>query len=152
MKSKPTLLVIVCLLPDITHAATEYATFASFYKEASSVGWVLAAVIALITGAVIIFTGGTASPLVAGIGTWLGGMMGLSGIAATNAGLALLGGGSIASGGLGIVGGTALLTAALTFSTEVVFDYSIGKTVSEYNYSDLAKQSKTMVTLPLPIE
>ncbi len=70
-------------------------------------------------------------------------MMGLSGIAATNAGLALLGGGSIASGGFGIIGGTALLTAALSFGTDVVIDYTIGKAVSDYKYSNLVENSKT---------
>ena len=44
-----------------------------------------------------VITGGLAAPF---IGTAIGGAMGLSGIAATNAGLALLGGGSLASGGV----------------------------------------------------
>lgn len=61
--------------------------------------------------------------------------MGYSGIAATNAGLALLGGGSIASGGTGIVGGAALLTAALTFGTDIVISYGTDKVLAEYNYS-----------------
>lgn len=144
------ILILICLMPDISHAATEYATFESFYKASPYIGWAIAAVIAIATGAFIFFTGGTASPIVATIGTWLGGMMGLSGIAATNAGLAMLGGGSIASGGFGIVGGTALLTAALSYGTDVVFDYTVGKAVSEYQYSNLAEQSKEMPTLPLP--
>ena len=151
MKPYLFLLILIVSLPDITYAATEYATFESFYKETASIGWTIAAVAALIAGAVIFFTGGTASPVVVAIGSWLGGMMGLSGAAATNAGLALLGGGSIASGGLGIAGGTALLTAALSFGTEVVVDYTIGKTYSEYQYSSLAAQSKDLVTLPMPI-
>jgi hypothetical protein len=79
------------------------------------------------------------------------GSMGLSGAAATNAGLALLGGGSIASGGFGIAGGTALLTAALTFSTDVAFDYTIGKAISEYKYSKLTELSRDIPTLPIPI-
>ncbi|MBK1646883.1 hypothetical protein CKO25_20095 [Thiocapsa imhoffii] len=77
--------------------------------------------------------------------------MGLSGAAATKAGLALLGGGAIASGGFGMVGGATVLTAAMIFSTEVVLDYSVGKTLDSYNYSLLREQSREMVTLPLPV-
>lgn len=139
--------IVIFLFPDVAHSATEYATFESFYKEASSIGWILAAVGAIIA---IFFSGGTASPIVVSIGSWIGGTMGLSGIAATNAGLALLGGGSIASGGFGIIGGTALITAALSFGTDVVIDYTIGKAVGEYNYSNLTEHSKEMLTLPLP--
>jgi len=132
---------------DIT---TEDITFKSFYKESSAIGWIAAGIFAVIAAATIFFTGGTASPIVTGIGSWIGGMMGLSGAAATNAGLALLGGGSIASGGLGIAGGTALLTAALSYSTDVVFDYTVGNAISAYSYKQFAEQSKNMITLPLP--
>jgi len=141
----------VFILLDISYAATEYATFESFYKDSDYVGWTISALVAGAVGTAIFVTGGTASPIVISIGTWLGGLMGLSGIAATNAGLALLGGGSIASGGFGIAGGTALLTAALSFGSEVVTDYAINRTISEYSYSKLADQSKDMLTLPLPI-
>lgn len=48
-------------------------------------------------------TGGMAAPA---IGSMVGGLMGLSGAAATSAGLAFLGGGAIATGGFGIAGGT----------------------------------------------
>ncbi len=143
--------VILCVLPDTSYAATEYATFESFYKESSAIGWILAGVVALIAGAVIFITGGTASPIVVGLGSWIGGMMGLSGIAASNAGLALLGGGSIASGGFGIIGGTALVTAAFSFGTDIVIDYTIGEAVSIYKYSNLREYSIKMPTLPLPM-
>ena len=129
---------------------TDDITFESFYKESSSVGWIVAAVVAIVAVATIVFTGGTASPIVASIGTWIGGTMGLSGAAATNAGLALLGGGSIASGGFGIIGGTVLLTGALTFGTEVIVDYTVSKAIDEYSYSNFAENSKKMMTLPLP--
>jgi len=132
------------------HAETEYATFESFYQPGWSPMWWLAGLAALVGAGAIFFTGGTASPIVVGIGTWIGGLMGFSGIAATNAGLALLGGGSIASGGFGIVGGAALLTAALTFSTEVVIDYGSGKAMSAYSYSKFSELSKDMTSLPLP--
>lgn len=139
------------MFPDMAFATTEHATFESIYKESSSIGWIVAGLFALVAGAVIIATGGTASPIVVGIGSWVGGLMGLSGIAATNAGLALLGGGSIAAGGFGIIGGAAVITAALSFSTDVVFDYTIGKAMSTYSYSKLEESSKNMVTLPMPV-
>ncbi|HIP49342.1 MAG TPA: hypothetical protein EYG92_10315, partial [Lutibacter sp.] len=129
---------------------TDDITFEEFYKESSSIGWIVAGVLAIIAVATIVLTGGTASPIVVSIGTWIGGTMGLSGVAATNAGLALLGGGSIASGGFGIIGGTVLLTGALTFGTEVIIDYAVTKTMDEYNYSQFSENSKNMMTLPLP--
>ena len=135
---------------DVTYGATEYATFESFYKESVAVWWIVAALFAATAGGLILWSGGAASPAVAYIGGWIGSSMGLSGAAATNAGLALLGGGSIASGGLGMAGGTALLTAALSFGTDVVFDYAIGKVVSEYEYGRLTEESKKLQTLPLP--
>lgn len=140
------------VLPTMSSASDQFATFESFYRESLGIAWIIAfaAVAAIITGAVIFFSGGTATPFVASIGTSIGGLMGLSGIAATNAGLALLGGGAIAVGGFGIIGGTALLTAALSFSTAVVFDSAVSATVAAYNYATFAKQSQTMITLPLP--
>lgn len=131
-------------------SATEYATFESFYVESSYVGWVIAGVVALLAGLAIFFSWGAATPFVASIGTWVGTMAGYSGIAATNYGLALIGFGSIATGGLGIAGGAAILTVALTFSTEVVIDYTLGNVVSAYSYNKFAEDSKKMITLPLP--
>ena len=131
-------------------ASTELATFESFYVEGSSIGWVVMAGVAVATAAAIVFTGGTASPIVVSIGTGIGNMAGLSGVAATNYGLALLGGGSIATGGLGVAGGTALLTAALSFSTDVVIDYTFDNMNRSYNYTEFVKNSKKMATLPIP--
>jgi len=146
------LLIGILILPEIANAATEYATFESFYRPSLSWPWVIggALVVVLITGAVIIFTGGTASPVVVTVGTWIGGLSGLSGAAATNAGLAFLGGGSVVSGGFGVIGGTILLEAMLTFGTGVVFDYAIGNAVNTYDYSKFVENSKEMTTLPLP--
>lgn len=132
------------------HAAADYATFESFYKPGWQPMWWLAALTTLVAAGAVILTGGAASPIVTSIGTWIGGMMGFSGIAATNAGLALMGGGSIASGGFGIVGGAALLTAALTFSTEIAIDYGADRVLNAYSYSKFSEQSKEMTTLPLP--
>jgi tetratricopeptide (TPR) repeat protein len=139
-------------LPQISNAATEYTTFASFYRPSTNTIWILAgaAAAALIAGAVIFFTGGAASPVVVSTGTWIGGLMGYSGAAATNAGLALLGGGSIASGGFGIIGGTALLTATFSFGTGVVVDYAVDSALVSYDYSKFVENSKKMTTLPLP--
>jgi len=146
------MLLFIALIPEIVSAATEYATFESFYKEETSyVVLILAGIGAVIAGAVVVFTGGTASPIVLGVGTWIGGLMGYSGIVATNVGLALLGGGSIASGGFGIIGGTVLLTAVFSFGTDIVIDYTVGTAISAYQYSNLTEQSKKMSTLSLPV-
>ncbi|MCK5719202.1 MAG: hypothetical protein KAH84_04540 [Thiomargarita sp.] len=155
MKIQYFFIILLFLIPDIIYAA-EVATFEAFYTE--SLGWtplILASLIAVVIGAIVFFTGGLASPLVAGptaaIGTMIGNMLGYSGIVATNVGLALLGGGSIASGGLGILGGTVVITAALTFSTELITNYAIESYQSSYNQSAFIEQSKTMVNLPLPV-
>jgi len=60
----------------------------------------------------VVATGGVAVAAAPAIGTAIGGVMGLSGAAATSAGLAWLGGGALASGGMGMAGGTALLAGA----------------------------------------
>lgn len=153
IKFYPLIIACLFLMPEISNAATEYATFESFYRPTTNTLWILAgaAVVAIMGGAFIFFTGGTASPAVASVGSWLGGLMGYSGIAATNAGLALLGGGSLASGGFGVIGGTALLVATFTFSTSIVLDYATGRVVEAYDYSKFVENSKNMTTLPLPI-
>jgi hypothetical protein len=76
---------------------------------------------------VLAATGGVAAPA---IGAAIGGVMGLSGAAATAAGLAFLGGGSLAGGGLGVLGGTVAvvgggaLLGAVVGSTLVAFSTS----------------------------
>ncbi|MCY4005836.1 MAG: hypothetical protein OXE84_03270, partial [Rhodobacteraceae bacterium] len=60
--------------------------------------------------------------LVVALGTWGGGLMGYSGIVATNAGLALLGGRAIAAGGFGVAGGATVLAATLTSISNLVLD------------------------------
>jgi len=138
---------------EIANASTDFSTFDGFFNQHSShlFGYAIGAVV---IGAVVIFTGGLASPLVASsaavIGNAVGSLMGLSGVAATNAGLALLGGGSLAAGGLGMAGGAALLTVALSFGTDVVMDYSINTAWEYYDNAQFIEQSKTMVSLPLP--
>ena len=145
-------IALILLLFSSLVFADNSASFSSFYVQ--SQGWwgfVIAAGIAAAIGAIIFFTGGTASPLVDFVGSAIGGFSGLSGAAATSAGLALLGGGSIASGGLGIAGGAALLTAVFTFSTDVVVDYAVSTAVSSYQYNNLVEKSKDMPTLAIPV-
>lgn len=147
----PYIFLLILILPISGFSATEHGTFESFYTESSWISWILIALVAIISGAVVYFSGGTLTPVVSSIGTWIGSTMGLSGVAATNAGLAFLGGGAIASGGLGMAGGSALLTSALTFSTEVIIDYTVNKAINDYNYHQLAETSKKLPTLPLPV-
>jgi hypothetical protein len=135
---------------DALLASSEVGTFDAFYVESSTVSWIVAGVSAIVAGAVVFFTGGAASPIVAWIGGAIGNMAGLYGAAATNYGLALLGGGAVAAGGFGVVGGTTLLTVALGFSTDVVIDYSVGSAISKYSYNEFVKDSKNMITLPIP--
>ena len=77
-------------------------------KELSRAGrrWGRVAAVAGLGLGLGILTAGLAAPLIGGL---IGGVMGLSGAAATSAGLAAIGGGSIAAGGAGMAGGTALL-------------------------------------------
>lgn len=108
------------------NAQTDLATF-EILESDSKILWWLAFRLAIVGGGLLFFSGGTATPAVAGIGTWIGGLMGLSGIAATNAGLALLGGGAIASGGFGVIGGATLLTAAWTLELKLSLTMELTK-------------------------
>ncbi len=152
------LAILVSLLAASAAPAAEYATFDAFYEEDGLLGWgsiLLGGLIAVGVGAFVFFTGGTGGPVVAAIGSWIGGAMGLSGAAATNAGLALLGGGALSAGGLGMAGGTALLTAVLTFSTDLAVttstEYLWGSINRQYDYEELQKESTRLVTLPVPV-
>jgi hypothetical protein len=87
---------------------------------------------------------------VAKIGTAVGSLYGLSGVAATNFGLAMLGGGALSAGGLGMAGGTALLAAALTATGEVVIDKSLSEALAHYDRAAFERSVAHMVTLPIP--
>lgn len=130
-------------------------TFASFYHQGPSVSWLWGGLAAALVGILVFIGWPVLGPVlttaIGSIGTSIGSLLGLSGIAATNAGLALLGGGAIASGGFGVIGGTALLAAALTFTTEVTLDYAIGTVASKYEASKFSEASLKMMTLPLPV-
>ncbi len=129
----------------------EDSSFAAFYKEDIGIDWVWLILGALIAAVVVYVTVGAAAPYVAGIGTWIGGLMGYSGAVATNAGLALMGGGALAAGGFGMAGGAAVLTMALTFSTDLVIDFTADILINEYDYQELAEKSSDLLTLPLPV-
>ena len=154
--NKRIFILIFLFLLVLVFATNSYAgdlsTFESFYKKSGTINWITGIAIALACGVAVYFTGGLASPLVSGpltfVGSLIGGTMGLSGAAATSAGLALLGGGAITAGGLGMAGGAAVLTAAFTFSIDVITDYGINKILSEYSYSELLKEVKNLPNLP----
>lgn len=159
MKTRNAVFVMIMLgmlmFANVSYAG-EAATFEAFYSD--SVGWdtfIWAGIAATAIATIVFFTGGLASPLVAGpvatIGTMVGNIMGFYGAVATKAGLALLGGGSIASGGLGMAGGAALVTAALEFGTGAVIGYSIDAYSTSYSNSSFIEQSKGMANLPLPL-
>ena len=138
----------------LTCSAAEYSTFDAFYSPSLSIGvfgWTLIALSVVAGALAVYFSGGTAAgPVATAIGTWIGEMAGLSGAAATSYGLALLGGGAMTAGGLGIAGGAALITATLTFGTEVVTGYGFEKVHSSYESKRFIEDSKTLLTLPPP--
>lgn len=153
---------LIAVLTILTCSATslyaaEYTTCEAFYKAGGGLGfwgWTLIAGSAVVLGVTAFLTfGGTAAVAPAwmgAVGTWIGGTVGLSGAAAANWGLALLGGGAVAAGGLGIAGGVAVLTAASTFGTGVLVDYSVDKAMSHWSYRQFIAESKDMLSLPIP--
>ncbi|MDD2815935.1 MAG: hypothetical protein PHP00_09380 [Thiotrichaceae bacterium] len=151
------LLVMIFSVFSNVNAATEYATFESFYTESLGWGTVINALIgAAIVGAIVYFSGGLASPLVAGstsvIGSTIGNILGYSGAVATKTGLAFLGGGAIASGGFGMLGGAVVITTALEFSTGLMLGYAIETHTANYNQAAFIEHSKNMMNLPLPVQ
>lgn len=152
---------LIAILTILTCSATslyaaEYTTCEAFHKTGGLGfwGWTLIVGSAVALGVTEFFTfGGTAvaAPAWMGaVGTWIGGSVGLSGAAAANWGLAVLGGGAVAAGGLGIAGGVAVLTAASTFGTGVLVDYSVDKAMSHWSYRQFVAESKDMLSLPIP--
>lgn len=145
------LTVAITLLTSSASSAADYATFSSFYKEGLSISsWVIGGVLAVVGVAAVFFTAGAAAPFTAAIGSAIGGMMGLSGAAATSAGLALLGGGSLAAGGFGMMGGTLLLTAI--FEGSVLGGTQVASSLfHNRNYAELCEQVKDYPNFP-PIQ
>lgn len=143
---------LICI--SVAQAADGPATFVSFYEAKWTIDWVWAGLAALLVG-ILVFIGAPVigpimAPAITAIGTSIGGLFGLSGIAATNFGLALLGGGALSAGGWGVLGGTTLLAATLTFGTEVVIDYSLGSLTTAYDQKKFEADSRTLMTLPFP--
>jgi hypothetical protein len=146
-------LIVFLLVSTWAFSGEGATTFESFYRPASGINWWYLGVAAALVG-ILAFVGfPILAPvgLITSIGTSIGGLFGLSGIAATNSGLALLGGGAMATGGFGVIGGTALLAAALTFGRDVTIDYAIGSLTSKYEANKFAEASLKMMTLPLPL-
>jgi len=148
----PTKTTLSCIVLVVCASDAQCAglTFSEFYSKGFD-WWqlTLAAVLAISAGAAIYFSGGTATPLVAKVGTWIGGLWGLHGAAATSFGLALLGGGSLASGGLGMAGGISVLTAAVSFTPKAAtIAYSYAYDV--YDRQQFVSRSIRMLALPLP--
>lgn len=103
---------------------------------------------AIAVGAITYFTAGTgtaasAGPLATWIGSVLGGLKGLSGIAATNAGLAMIGGGSVAGGGLGILGGVAILSGVGDLAVTIALEQAMG-------FMPQNKIGQPFTAIPLP--
>ncbi len=133
---------------------------AGFYKAGwttkEMLKWSGIALAAIGAGAAVYLSAGTLTPAVTSIGTWIGGMAGLSGAAATSYGLALMGGGSLAAGGLGVKGGAALLTVALSLSGSVASETATLALEAGEKWAaasgDLSRASASkLTTLPLPI-
>lgn len=106
---------------------------------------------AIVVGAITYFTAGTgtaasAGPLATWIGSALGGLQGLSGIAATNAGLAMIGGGAVASGGLGILGGVAILSGIGDLAVTIALEQAMG-----FMPQDKTKRPFTAIPLPTKV-
>ena len=149
MNIRKTLFVLLLLFSAIARAE-EPGSFEAFYKQDTDISWGWVVGGALLAGGAVLVTGGTASPLVAGIGSWFGGMMGLSGAAATSAGLATLGFGSLASGGLGMAGGAAVITAGLSLAGDAAVEKGWNIYQSNDRYRALERYSESMATLCLP--
>jgi len=150
MPYKASLALSLMIIHSSSYGA-DAATFSNFYTTQWE-WWhiAVASVFAVGAGVAVYFSAGAATPVVTSIGTFIGNLMGYSGVVATNAGLALLGGGAIASGGLGMAGGAAVITMALSFSTGVVKSYTSDRIIEHYDYSQFIEQSQYMSTLPLP--
>lgn len=102
---------------------------------------------AILVGAITYCTAGTGTAAAAGpIATWvgsaLGSLHGLGGIAAVNWGLAMLGGGAISSGGLGVLGGITILNMIGDVALAVALDKSLEKlphSSSEHDFMRVIK-------------
>lgn len=152
MKTNKLIIITIIIIVSIiifndSSFAKDYASFKSFYKESMFKSWVIGGTLA-VAGVVLVFiTTGAAAPFVGTIGSAIGGLMGLSGAAATSAGLAWLGGGALAVGGFGVFGGTVLLTAIFEGTILGGTQY-INYKMNEKSYAELCEQVKDYPNLP----
>ena len=133
-------------------------TFESFYKESYSVGWgTIAIVTAVVVAAttVTVLSGGTAAPALASVAASMPGVASVAGVAgatgtagaaATASGLATIGG--LVGGGM--AAGVIIVGSGLSIGSYVAGDYTFNKAIDAYSYSNFAKDSKSMMTLPVP--
>ena len=142
-------LVAAYLAPEAL--AAEWASFKSFFQGSwASTWWSMGLGPIANTAAAVASLPGSGS-VASAVGTGIGSMLGLTGAAATKLGTAVLGGGAAAGGGLVIAGGASLLSAALSFSSEVVLDYSATRGVQPYQAQKFREASHGMMHLPFPL-
>lgn len=131
--------------------AADWASFKSFYQGSWSGSWWSMGLGTLSgTSSAVTAVPGNNS-VISALGTGIGGMLGLSGPAATRLGTAVLGGGAAAGGGLALAGGASLLASALSYSTELVLDYSATRGVRPYQSLQFREASHGMMHLPFPL-
>lgn len=117
-------------LGDAAVAADAGSTFDSFYRPGAGADWGMAGLGAAAAGILVLVGLPVAStPLLSTIGSSLGGMFGLPGVAATGFGLSLLGAGTMVAGGFG----------------PEVHD------PATYEAARFAEASARMVSLPIPV-
>lgn len=128
-------------------------TYPKAVKEISGSEWNnLKRNITIIAGAAVLLaiTGGLAAPVV---GTAIGGLMGLSGAAATGAGLAFLGGGAIAAGGAGMLGGTVVLVGGSAILGGIVGSKFAGSEHADFDFnSTVAFDTNFLISSSAKIE
>ncbi len=146
------LFLLFLVFVSTAYAAPEALTFNAFYSQGISIWfWITGIGFALAAIGAVILSGGTAGPIMTAAGGWIGGMFGLSGVAATNFGLALLGGGSLAAGGFGMAGGVVVLTALFEFAA-LGGGYVVEKITISFDEAQFIEQSKKLVVLPIPLK
>lgn len=141
--------VLLTLAP--TARAADWASFRSFYQSGWMSSWWSMGLGTLSNTATAVAALPGNSSVFSALGTGVGTMMGLSGTAATRLGTALLGGGAAAGGGLALAGGVSLLSSALSYSSELVLDYSATRGVRPYQAQQFRDASLSMMHLPFPV-
>lgn len=134
------------------HAGQDVLTFDEFYSKSMSIWfWIVGIGLGLVAIGTAILSGGTATPVMASIGAWIGGLFGYTGAAATSFGLALLGGGAVAAGGFGMAGGVVVLTALFEFAV-LGGGYAVEKISLSFEEARFVQAAKQLPFLPLPLK